>query len=72
MPGLRRLHRSSQRLFCIKAETLDQFAQQFHARLDELSATLEAAGETLKLGHMQQLREYGRALSERYPESSGA
>ena len=46
--------------------------QQFHARLDELSATLEAAGETLKLGHMQQLREYGRALNERYPESLGA
>ena len=46
--------------------------QRFYARLDELSTTLEAAGEVTKLAHMQQLREYGRALSERYPHALGA
>ena len=46
--------------------------QRFYARLDGLSATLEAAGEVTKLAQMQQLREYGRALSERYPHALGA
>ena len=46
--------------------------RRFHARLDELSVTLDAEGEVTKLGYMQQLREYGLALSERYPDTVGA
>ena len=46
--------------------------RRFHARLDELSVTLDAEGEVTKLGYMQQLREYGLALSERYPDTAGA
>ena len=46
--------------------------RRFQARVDELSVTLEAAGEATKLAQMQQLREYGLALAARYPEPTGA
>lgn len=46
--------------------------RRFQARVDELSVTLETAGEATKLGQMQQLREYGLALAARYPEPTGA
>ena len=46
--------------------------RRFHTRLDELSESLEAAGEATKLEQMQQLRDYGLALADRYPEPIGA